>query len=242
MSSSIDNVRLKAFLSEPRFTTYLEHARGDFNRILSLYLWNIDASSAVLATTSLVEVVLRNTVDEALKRWNPRQAYKMVPGRKAAYSEDWILDPCPAVKNWFYSEDNPQQSRVLQNSRVAMKDMYGRDVKLNPTHDDYVAAFTFGTWLRFIPKPSASNPTKFPLNFWEQELCQSFLGQHRNSIFYWGQHLHYARNRASHLEPLLDVKQLQRLIQKSSQPHKTPDPAPEENTRRYKLNGRLNPE
>lgn len=137
----------------------------------------------MLSTTSLVEVVLRNTVDEALKRWNSRQAYENVPNRKTAFSEEWILDPCPAVKNWLYSGESPRKSRFLQSSRVAMKDMYCRDVKSHPTHNDYVAAFTFGTWLRFIPKPSASNPTKFLLSFWEEELSQSFLGQYRNSIF-----------------------------------------------------------
>lgn len=196
-------------LGKERIARYMRHAQGDFAEALGLYLWNIDVAAAVLSTTSIVEVFLRNTIDAGLKRWNCQQEVWEVPGREKPYTVQWVLDPSPPLKNWLYQGKDPLNSKILSNARSAMKDVRGKVTKLDPVHDDYIAAFTFGTWVRFVPSPKAKNPHKFPLSFWEQELGNSFPNQHRNTIFYWVQHLRYARNRASHLEPLLDVEQLQ---------------------------------
>ena len=58
----------------PRFATYL--AETDSGQgpnpytALDLYLWNIEAAAAVTSTTSIVEVALRDCIDQQLRIWN----------------------------------------------------------------------------------------------------------------------------------------------------------------------------
>jgi hypothetical protein len=42
---------------------------GDLARALKLYDWNTRASAAVLATSAMVEVILRNALDVSLQHW-----------------------------------------------------------------------------------------------------------------------------------------------------------------------------
>lgn len=99
-----------------------------------------------------------------------------------------------------------------------MKDVNGNPNKPNPTHNDLVAGLTFGSWTSLLPSPTAK-PTgnNARLRIWEEALQQHFKArdnnphgpyENRNAIYYWAHQIRYARNRASHLEPLLDVNQL----------------------------------
>jgi hypothetical protein len=53
-------------LSEPRFTTYLQHCDNDRERALNLYQWNLEISATLLIPLHLFEIALRNAVVEAL--------------------------------------------------------------------------------------------------------------------------------------------------------------------------------
>jgi Abi-like protein. len=67
-----------------RFQTYRQATEGVIEAA-KLYLWNIQAASAVTELTGLAEVLLRETIDTRLKEWNTR-----VGG-----SEEWIVYPAP---------------------------------------------------------------------------------------------------------------------------------------------------
>ncbi|MHA3723017.1 hypothetical protein ACXR2T_03980 [Leucobacter sp. HY1910] len=60
-------------LSEPRFNRYLESCEGNFENAVSLYVANIRLSGAAIEAINIVEVVLRNSVDVQLRRWNMQQ-------------------------------------------------------------------------------------------------------------------------------------------------------------------------
>jgi hypothetical protein len=58
---------LKYFLSGPRLNIYLAKANNDFDKSYRLYKLNIELSEAFYPILSVLEVSLRNSVDETLK-------------------------------------------------------------------------------------------------------------------------------------------------------------------------------
>lgn len=63
--SDADSARIRALLTEPRLTSYVS-STDNLDEAVSLYEWNVAASSAVLAVTGLVEIFVRNAMCEAL--------------------------------------------------------------------------------------------------------------------------------------------------------------------------------
>lgn len=200
-------------LSDPRFGTYKGKVNNDKRKALDLYLWNIDMARAVSATTGMVEVQLRNSINRALMRWNPKQPVT-TPGRTAPYSSDWLKDPAPKLGQII---NKPGKQELWERAKPALKDVEGKYKKpLNQyVHDDFVAALTFGSWTYLLPAPNAgtNNPRKY---LWDQALKFEFSARGRNKytyeshgvIYFWAKTVQYARNRASHMEPLLDPKEV----------------------------------
>ena len=62
----IDRAHVISWLSEPRYSKYLEVTRGDDAVALDLYLWNIGLAQAVLKDVSFFEVALRNAYDRGI--------------------------------------------------------------------------------------------------------------------------------------------------------------------------------
>jgi hypothetical protein len=61
-------VALDHAISADRLGTYLRAGEGDPDRARALYLWDRDVASAVLADVAVVEVALRNALNDALVR------------------------------------------------------------------------------------------------------------------------------------------------------------------------------
>ena len=59
--------KLKYLLSSPRFDVYLAKTSNDFNKAYRLYKVNIELSEAFYPILSVLEVALRNVVNERLK-------------------------------------------------------------------------------------------------------------------------------------------------------------------------------
>jgi hypothetical protein len=59
--------KINFYISEQRLTTYRKHAKQDFNKALLLYQYNMQLSESFYSVLSLVEVVLRNAINESLK-------------------------------------------------------------------------------------------------------------------------------------------------------------------------------
>jgi hypothetical protein len=60
---------LAQLITSDRLSSYLTAAGGDLRRALALYDWNTRASAAVLATSAMVEVIVRNALDGSLQQW-----------------------------------------------------------------------------------------------------------------------------------------------------------------------------
>ena len=213
--------KLIACIPAPRFQTYLDAAGGDERRALALYRWNIDAAAAVTSTLSVVEIALRDTFDQQLRAWNTANGG----------TTEWITAPQGVLahivretpkKQWL---NNPRrqpgqlhpkwwEAKAMQN----MKDYLGAPTLRSPSHDDLVASLTFGTWTFLIPKPvTLGGRTHAPQSTLYKDalstrtnICSPGNGFNASAdvAFHWCAHLRYARNRASHLEPLLDTEAL----------------------------------
>lgn len=207
----------------PRFQTYLDAAHQEPEKALALYQWNIDAAAAVTSTLALVEVALRDTIDQQLRAWN----------MQVGGTPEWITQPQVPLSHivrrtppssWTNSPHRRQGdlhgSWWEAKAKASMKDpLNGHAVKPAPTHDDLVAALTFGSWRHLIPKPirlgGRANAPQFDI--WDQAIdrrtnfCATGKGfdASAGTAYFWCSTLLHARNRASHLEPLLDTGTLQ---------------------------------
>lgn len=197
-------------LPAARQKTYLKVAQSDHSLAQDLYLWNLETTSAVFQTISFVEVTMRNVFDKQLRTWNNIG----VNG-----NSNWIVQPKPFLAHQVRnSRSNPQS--WWENKAIAnMKDEYGVPQRANPSHDDMVAALTFGTWASLIPVPlgfQRYNPRHRQHEYWTKILCSTDnningkdgFNTSARQAYLWVSKLRYARNRAAHLEPMLNSDDL----------------------------------
>lgn len=57
---------IRDLLTADRLPSYLESSNQELERAIELYEWNLTASAAVMQTTAMVEVVVRNALDVEL--------------------------------------------------------------------------------------------------------------------------------------------------------------------------------
>ena len=86
-----------------RFQTYRQ-ATGGVIEAAQLYLWNIQAASAVTELTGIVEVLFRDTIDACLRTWNVT----------SGGHEDWIVHPAPTTLQHIVRPDVPPSWRPKQ--------------------------------------------------------------------------------------------------------------------------------
>lgn len=210
--------RLIANFPAPRLQTYLNAAGQDPELAWDLYRWNIDAAAAVSGTLAIVEVAIRDIIDRKLREWNVLRGG----------TQEWVTSPVGILGHLVRPTPPPSWSPRHQGglhgkwweakAKGAMKDHLGRPAKKAPNHDDLIAALTFGSWKFLLPKPiGLGGRTKGPrVQLWEEALninstvCAPGVGFNTSSgtAHYWMSLLIYARNRASHLEPMLDTAEL----------------------------------
>ncbi len=79
-------------LSDPRFTTYLQHCNNDKTLALQLYRWNLELSSAFIVPLHFLEISIRNAVVEGLEsvhgqNWAWNNGYiRSLPGPSKGYN------------------------------------------------------------------------------------------------------------------------------------------------------------
>ncbi|MGP9611319.1 MULTISPECIES: hypothetical protein [unclassified Corynebacterium] len=150
--------QIEQAITAARFQTY-KQASGGVVDAAQLYLWNIQAASAVTELTGLAEVLLRDTIDTRLRAWNTA-----VTGR-----EDWIVHPGPTVLKHQFRPDVPQtwkprrigdlyaqcwEKKALGNYD-ARRPGAASSAGPPPTHYDLVASLNFGSWTSILPTPLA---------------------------------------------------------------------------------------
>lgn len=193
-----------------RFQTYRQATTG-LVEAAQLYLWNIQAAGAVTELTGVVEVLLRDTIDTRLRKWNI----------DSGGHEDWIVNPAPTILQHLVRPNAPASWRPQKASDLYPRwwekkalDNYGKphpssrpERSVPPTHDDLVASLNFGSWTSLLPSPEAG-PKNKRVEIWNEALSLGFQGVRREAVYRYAHELRWMRNRAAHLRPMLDVKRL----------------------------------
>ena len=190
-----------------RFQTYRQ-ATGGVTEAAQLYLWNIQAASAVTELTGIVEVLLRDTIDRCLRTWNV----------DSGGHENWIVHPTSTALQRIVRPDIPPSWRPQKAGDLYPKwwekkalDNYGASrpgskltARTTPTHDDLVASLNFGSWTSILPSPDAGQKNA-RLRVWNDALSSGFTGVRREAVYRYAHELRWMRNRAAHLRPMLNT-------------------------------------
>ncbi len=112
--------QLKYYLSSPRFNVYLAQTDNDFGKAYRLYKANIELSEAFYPVLSVLEICLRNAINEQLKQ----------------YFNDpyWFKNHLPREFQLFIAE---AEQKILSQHKTV-------------TADKIIAELNFGFWNRLF--------------------------------------------------------------------------------------------
>lgn len=175
MPPHVDRETLRRLLTNERLGSYMKAADGDLDGAFDLYEWNIDASSAVLSVSAMVEVVLRNALDAQLDDLAQRKGWS-----------DW-LDEVPL-------DPRGQKDIVTARWRASRG---GRRV----THGHVVAELSLGFW-RYLLARKYLTSLWIPSLHSAFPGVDGDLATARKTIEAHIEQLHFLRNRAAHHEPI----------------------------------------
>ncbi|MDN6676401.1 Abi family protein [Corynebacterium variabile] len=198
------NEAVLAATSEPRMAPYLIKAQGNMDRAISIYTWHLELSGALHELLGVVEVAVRNAIDQQLQLWNPT----MSQPNGVAYPREWTLNPAPAVKGALGKQLKTAKSDALRAK--GQRDHSHPRKGLKPTHDDILSQITFGAWPHLLPSSQPKNQRRQLL--WDKSLKRAFpLAESGRNITAEKivhdriKRLAHLRNRVAHCENLLDA-------------------------------------
>lgn len=187
-------------LHAARMDPYMQASSQNLELALRLYLWNTQVSGALFETLSITEVLFRNAIDDALRKWNASQG----PG----YSWEWTARAAKPLNSMIrkplrIARTNAETARSNRDSQHPRKDA-------SIDHNDLVAQLSFGVYARLMPTqdPNAKNYVQRKI-LWREALQTAFTGRpHDQPQAHAGrvERLHTLRNRVAHAEPVLNVK------------------------------------
>lgn len=168
---------LRDRLTAERLGSYLAAADGDLALAFSLYEWNMRVSAGVLTTTGIVEVIVRNAMDQQLRAW----AGAKKPG------STW-LDLAPL--------DDQGRSDVTKARQRATR--HGADAEV---HGKVIAELNFGFW-RYLAASRYLTSLWVPALHRAFPRGPRELRTRRGEAERRLQQLMFVRNRAAHHEPI----------------------------------------
>lgn len=209
---------MQKYLSEARFKTYRSCCNSDAEAF-ALYLWNLRLTGGVFEMIGMVEVAMRNAIDDQIRTWNSSQP----PYQGASYNQEWLK--APARPLWMLLNTRTRNGnikstyqdasyRALQDSNIRHPGhpRHGHPV----THDDALAHVTFGLWPRLFPDARYETTDLTTVGaderrrelarrtIWDQAIRHAFPGQGRSyTVAHWVARIHELRNRVAHHEPLI---------------------------------------
>jgi hypothetical protein len=166
-------------ITEERLSPYLAEVGGDLHAAFRLYEWNIRASSAVLATIAMTEVVVRNALDEQLHAWVDER-----------HPDGSWLDLAPLDARGRKDVKDARQYAARSNKTAV------------PPHGKVVAELGLGFW-RYL------TASRYLTDLWIPALHRAFpIAPHkgfrprRAAVEERLERLLLVRNRAAHHEPI----------------------------------------
>jgi hypothetical protein len=198
---------ISRYLGNPRLAPYLQACREDLGRAIELYEWNLQLGSAFQESMMLLEVVVRNAIDEQLKPWNAAQGLN-AHNPAATFTHEWISNPAIPLHG-LMSSHYSKALAYAQAARAKRPPKHPR--KHDPiSHDDLLSQLSFGTWPNILPNPQRPQASKPKARLWDEAIVHAFPKTDPGDpgiqqVCVPLKRLHNLRNRVAHGEPLLDV-------------------------------------
>jgi len=188
-------VAANAAISPARLAPYLQLAHGGQSAALDLYRHNLRLSGAAYEALAVVEVALRNAIDQQLRIWNHTQRDR-VSGQ--LLTSNWLLTPAPLLRRLIGNDIRTAGNHVTASRRARVAG-----------HDDLLAQLSFGTWRYLLPDGDRGKRY-----LWAVTLQYAFphLKNGRARLVEAVDGVYRLRNRVAHLEPLLKESALRRQV------------------------------
>ncbi len=183
----MDLAKHELLFSKARIARYISACKGDANKGLNLYRYNIQASQALYPVISILEVALRNSIDRELSK-HYEDLNWLITQRV-----DFAKNPLLVYKDKY---GNKRLDLFFRNKlEEAENKLKYKGASIN--HVKLLAELTFGFWVKFFD----TNPIKIlkgvPLQAFTNRpgVKLTKVHSHLNSIV-------NLRNRISHSEPI----------------------------------------
>ena len=168
---------LRRHLTAERLSSYDLAAGGDRRLAFSLYEWNMEAAAVVMTTTGMVEVIVRNAMDQQLRRWTQRRR----DGR-----------------SWF--DEAPLDLRGIADVAQA-RDRATHRGRRAEIHGKVIAELSLGFW-RYLAASRYLTSLWIPALGHAFAGSPRALTERRVAVEQDLFKLHFVRNRAAHHEPI----------------------------------------
>lgn len=165
-----------SYITQDRLRSYITASNGDLDAALRLYDWNITASSSVLGLVSMVEVAVRNAMDQSLTRWS---------------------DHKNAGASWF--DLVPLDTRGRSDLTLARQ--RATRGQRSEIHGKVVAELMFGFW-RYLVAPRYLTSLWVPELHTAFPDGHPDLATRRQQVHGHLERINFVRNRAAHHEPI----------------------------------------
>ncbi len=177
--STFDHRVIADRLTPDRLDSYLEATRGDLDAAIKLYDWNIRVSAALYEDLSRLEVVFRNTVDDALVDHGQARGWPQIWYRRRQLF---------SARMWAGVES--ARNRAIRDGRPE-------------TRGQVVAELNFGFW-RFLCTPPYLTSLWVPVlvGVFPGHPAAGDPRAVRADVEDRMQRLHFLRNRIAHHEPV----------------------------------------
>lgn len=198
---------VSASLGAPRLAPYLSACQNDLVRAIELYEWNLHLGAAFQEITMILEVAVRNAIDEQLKPWNKDQSRNTHnPG--SDFTDEWIAHPAIPLHGLMSAHSKNAQS-YAQTARGKRPPHHPRK-HAAISHDDLLAQLSFGTWPSILPNPNRPRVSTPKIRIWEEAIVYAFPKADpgdtgTRQVCEPLKRLHNLRNRVAHGEQLLEV-------------------------------------
>ncbi|WP_157931422.1 Abi family protein [Mycobacteroides abscessus] len=202
MGTDFKRDRVVHRIGSERFKPYLVESGGHHKHGLALYRWNAEVSAAFLEMLSVVEVLVRNHVDEHLARWC----------RDNGGVYEWVLHPdlMPEPLDKLFKSvvsnayDKACKAKDERDARPAHP-RNGADI----TCGDVLSQVTFGQWHGLFPSDEQEQidpvTNGYRQRVWDEVLKNAFeLNVTGDQIHWLLYRLSYFRNRVAHHECVLN--------------------------------------
>jgi hypothetical protein len=171
-----DYATLRDLLTAERLGSYLRWSGGDTGAAFALYEWNMTASAAIMHTTGMVEVVVRNAMDRALEDLATRRSWS----------------------SWFDRAPLDQRGRADIRKARERATRFGSRPEV---HGKVVAELTLGFW-RYLAATRYLTTLWTPALYSAFPAGPSDKLQQQRQVDRHLKDLLLVRNRAAHHEPI----------------------------------------